>query len=182
MPKPKCKHSPLLHVYYFKIKLQAKHGTVLTNGCIKETCRDGFWVATMNDGVCCHEHQAHKPNTIVTTTMADDCIGTSIECRLDGDSAKMVFLAENHCPKPATESHVDNQTQLLEAKIDKLNVKIEAEIDELGVKMEAEMDSLKVDMEANKEKLEMKMNSLEMKIENQTQLLEKLICQTGNLV
>merc|ERR1711892_1003825 len=91
-------------------------GDVHTEGCLKQTCKNGVWRPSLEETVCCYEREAFTLHTTITaTTTQDGCTTSSIECRLDGNKAKMVFQVENNCPKHLME----NQMDALEGKVDK---------------------------------------------------------------
>eukprot|EP00092_Neocalanus_flemingeri_P010981 GFUD01011824.1.p1 GENE.GFUD01011824.1~~GFUD01011824.1.p1 ORF type:complete len:447 (+),score=101.01 GFUD01011824.1:59-1399(+) len=96
-------------------KPKGTEGESWTEGCIRQTCKDGVWMATLEKTVCCYEREAVTPNkNIITTTSQDGCTTTTLDCTLDDGQAKMVFSAENSCPKPATENQIEELTQMLE--------------------------------------------------------------------
>ena len=73
--------------------------------------------------MCCYEREAFTPHTPITaTTTQDGCTTSSIECRLDGNKAKMVFHVENNCPIHLME----NQINALEGKVDVLEDKVDS--------------------------------------------------------
>ena len=82
--------------------------------------------------MCCYEREAFTPNTTITaTTTQDGCTTSSIECRLDGNKAKMVFQVENNCPKHFMENKMDalgGKMDALEGKVDSLIQLVEQQI------------------------------------------------------
>merc|ERR1719427_2238603 len=61
-------------------------GDAHTEGCLKQTCKNGVWRPSLEETVCCYEREAFTPNTTITaTTTQDGCTTSSTECRLDGN-------------------------------------------------------------------------------------------------
>ena len=106
----------------------------------------------MNDDVCCFKQEAYQPGTIIDNILAEDgCTEMMVHCSQVRGAATVVFKNKNSCPKPATETQVDNQTEVLDTKMEKL---------------EGLMENLK--------------DSFEEKMENLTQSLGKCMAKTGN--
>merc|ERR1719508_158799 len=87
---------------------KGEDGESHTEGCLKQLCTNGVWVSSLDDTVCCYENEAFQPNTLITTTTAQDgCTTTSMVCMLDGNKARMVFNVENNCAKQLAENKKD---------------------------------------------------------------------------
>ena len=156
--------------------IQGNDGDFHTDGCLKQTCKNSVWRPSFDETVCCYEGEAFTPNTTITATTTG-CIMTSIQCREDGNNAKMVLQVENTCQRLLE----GKQMNELEDKLDT----IEDELDTVGHKL----DRIEVNVDAFEEKLEVveeKLDGLkqlftqnlvdEVKLSNQTENLPK----TGN--
>ena len=87
-------------LYICTIKLQGNYEESYTEGCLKQTCKNGVWRPSLEMTVCCFEREAFPPNTTITAiTTKDGCTKSSMECIPDGDKAKMVLKLENSCNK-----------------------------------------------------------------------------------
>jgi len=128
-----------------------------TEGCIKQTCKNGIWRPSLEETGCCYEGEAFPPNSIITAVIAEDgCTRTTIECRPDGNKAKMVLNVENNCPAPLVVNSLDE----LEGMINKIEGKLET----VEGKVETvEMKLLTVDRTVDKveEKLDALMEMLQ---------------------
>ena len=114
--------------------------------------------------MCCYEGEAYTPNTsIMATTSQDGCITSSIECGIDGNTAKLVFQVEKNCPK----SLEANQMDKLEWKMNT----VARNVADLEYTVNGKLDAL-----------EGKMDMVVRKVDDLAQMLEQHIAKSGNLI
>ena len=90
---------------------------------MKQTCKDGVWRPSLEQDVCCYNDEAFPPNTTITAT-TDGCTEASIECRSDGNKARMVLNVDSTSCL-TVEQQLREVKQLLEEHMDTTGILVE---------------------------------------------------------
>jgi len=110
----------LVHCYQVKGSNDCSHpkgsdGESYTEGCLKQSCKNGSWRPSLDGSVCCYEREPFKPGSIISSTTSEDgCTTSSIECKIEEKDAKLDLKVENNCRS----SIVPNQMEAIEQRIE----------------------------------------------------------------
>ena len=95
--------------------MEAGNGGVISEGCIRKTCKNGVWRSSLDSMICCYEGKPYSPGSSVATVLSEDgCGAAHHHCQLQDGQAVLLLTVDNRCSEYATQEQASEIRSLIE--------------------------------------------------------------------